>query len=46
MYEIREDFLGAKIIVRTNDDGTESGIPSDEANADYQAYLTWLEENN
>lgn len=44
MYEIREDFLGTKIIVRTNDDGTESGIPFDETNTDYQAYLTWKAE--
>ena len=26
-------------IVRTNDDGTESWIPKDEGNSDYQAYL-------
>jgi hypothetical protein len=26
-------------IVKTNDDGSESWIPVDEANSDYQAYL-------
>jgi hypothetical protein len=26
-------------IVRENEDGTESWIPMDESNADYQAYL-------
>jgi hypothetical protein len=27
------------VIVRANDDGTESWIPTDEANSDYQRYL-------
>ncbi len=33
-YREEENF-----IVRTNDDGSESWIPKDEANSDYQAYL-------
>jgi hypothetical protein len=28
-----------ELIVRTNDDGTITYIPSDPANSDYQAYL-------
>ena len=28
-----------EVIKRTNDDGTESWIPIDESNSDYQAYL-------
>ena len=38
-YEIRKDVLDNDVLVRTNDDKTESWIPMDEANADYQAYL-------
>jgi len=39
-YEIIEDSeTGIKIVKRTNDDGSLSFIPMDEANADYQAYL-------
>jgi hypothetical protein len=33
-------------IVRINDDGSISGIPIDEANIDYQAYLAWVAEGN
>jgi hypothetical protein len=33
-YRKEENF-----IVRTNDDGSESWIPKDEANSDYQRYL-------
>lgn len=49
MYEIITGEIAGEIfetICRKNDDGTESTIPKDEANADYQAYLKWLEENN
>lgn len=28
-----------EVIKRTNDDGSESWIPMDESNSDYQAYL-------
>ena len=37
-YEVieKEDTV---FIKRTNNDGTESWIPADPANADYQAYL-------
>lgn len=33
-------------IKRTNEDGTESFIPLDTDNTDYQAYLASLEETN
>ena len=33
-------------IVRINDDDSISGIPIDEANVDYQAYLAWVAEGN
>ena len=33
-YKEEENF-----IVRSNEDGSESWIPKDEANSDYQAYL-------
>ena len=31
--------LGHDFIVKSNDDGSESWIPVDESNSDYQAYL-------
>lgn len=34
----------AENIIRINDDDTETVIPTDPANSDYQAYLAWLEE--
>jgi len=33
------------IICRTNEDGTETWIPTDPANSDYQAYLASQENN-
>ena len=36
--EITNDF-GAIIIKRTNEDGSETWIPTDPANSDYQRYL-------
>jgi hypothetical protein len=36
MIQYREE---ENFIVRTNDDGSESWIPMDEANSDYQRYL-------
>lgn len=39
MTEYRKETTGQDFIVRTNEDGSESWIPVDEANSDYQAYL-------
>ncbi len=39
MYEKVLTESGMERIKRTNDDGTESWIPLDEANPDYQRYL-------
>jgi hypothetical protein len=36
MIQYREE---ENFIVRTNEDGSESWIPTDKANSDYQAYL-------
>lgn len=36
---------GHEIVKFTGEDGTELWIPMDEANADYQKYLAWVEEN-
>jgi hypothetical protein len=33
-------------VLRTNPDGSQSCIPFDPANTDYQQYLKWLEEGN
>jgi hypothetical protein len=38
-YEIRKNPLDQDALVRSNDDGTESWIPMDEGNSDYQRYL-------
>jgi hypothetical protein len=43
-YEIFNSYGDLFSIKRINDDGSESWIPFDEANADYQAYLAWLAE--
>ena len=45
MYElIKADApFAQEVIKRTNVDGSESFIPKDLANSDYQAYLAWLE---
>ena len=37
-YEIREGLKG-DILIKIDEDGTESFVPMDEANADYQRYL-------
>jgi hypothetical protein len=41
MITFREETADSKekFIVRTNENGTESWIPVDPANSDYQAYL-------
>ena len=38
-YKEKTEVGGSKIIVRFNNDGTETWIPTDPANSDYQAYL-------
>ena len=35
---------GIEFIVRDNEDGTESWIPKNESNSDYQTYLKSLDE--
>jgi hypothetical protein len=39
MTQYRKEKTLQEFIVRTNDDGSESWIPVDEANSDYQRYL-------
>ena len=41
-YRKETGLVGNEIIVRSNDDGTETWIPTDPANSDYQAYLATL----
>jgi hypothetical protein len=41
-YEVIE-WNDKETIKRTNVDGTETWIPADPANSDYQRYLRWLE---
>ena len=45
MYELitADAPFAQQVIKRTNADGSESFIPKDLANADYQRYLRWLE---
>jgi len=48
--EITYQFISSVDIVpdhvlRTNEDGTETWIPTDPANSDYQAYLASQENN-
>ncbi len=46
-YTIKEIDLGMgieKIIIKTNDDGSQTSIPNDPGNSDYQAYLASLDE--
>ena len=45
-YEEVTTSNGNDYIKRTNDNGSESWIPCDPANSDYQAYLRWLENPN
>ena len=39
MINYRKETTQADYIVKTNEEGLETWIPLDEANADYQAYL-------
>jgi hypothetical protein len=39
MTQYREETTSQDFIVRTNEDGSESWIPVDLANSDYQRYL-------
>jgi hypothetical protein len=38
-YREEESMAGQNFIVRSNDDGSETWIPKDESNSDYQRYL-------
>ena len=42
MINYRKVTTDQDFIVRTNEDGSESWIPTDLANSDYQAYLASL----
>jgi len=42
-YEEISNGIGGTIIKRTNEDGSETWIPTDPANSDYQAYLNRVE---
>jgi hypothetical protein len=43
-YEIRQGLQG-DILVKIDEDGTESFVPMDEGNSDYQRYLNPDQEN-
>jgi hypothetical protein len=43
-YKKETEVGGSEIIVRLNDDGSETWIPIDLANTDYQEYLKSLDE--
>lgn len=48
-YEIRgAESSGIPVdnVVKIDDDGSETFIPVDERNSDYQTYLAWLEQNS
>ncbi len=44
MSKYREETTDQNFIVRINEDGSESWIPTDPSNSDYQRYLCWLED--
>ena len=43
MTQYREENTRQGFIVCSNEDGSESWIPKDESNSDYQAYLNSVE---
>ena len=43
MITYRKETTRQDFIVRTNDDGSESWIPTEPANSEYQAYIKSLE---
>ena len=43
MTNYRKETTDQDFIVRTNEDGSESWIPTDQGNSDYVAYLESLE---
>lgn len=48
-YYIREYetlFGPTKAVIAVCEDGKTLGIPNDESNSDYQAYLAWVAEGN
>ena len=47
IYKLYKDPISNQVtsIFRTRD-GLEAGIPLDESNTDYQAYLAWVAEGN
>jgi hypothetical protein len=47
MYKLFSNQFGkVESISRTNDDGSQTSIPLNPDNTDYQTYLKWLEEGN
>lgn len=45
MYKLLNTMSGA-CVLKTNDDGSISSIPMDEANQDFVQYQKWLSEGN
>ena len=45
-YEVVTNEIGYQVIKRISEDGSESWIPKDEENSDYQKYLTQSKDNN
>lgn len=46
IYKLAKDSISGQIvsIIKTDDDGKVYGIPCDEGNTDYQAFLKYQEE--